>query len=100
VVELSQGWLTRYLQPLDDRGIRHTATFTHRLERKAASPLLKRIDHGGHDASTAGAERVADRDGAAVDIGLGQIGSGVGGPGQDDGRADASLAAGITCRIW
>ena len=36
----------------------------------------------GHDASAAGAQRVADRDRAAVDVGLGQIGSGIRGPGQ------------------
>jgi hypothetical protein len=40
------------------------------------------IDQRGHDAGTAGTQRVADRDGPAVDVGLRQIGPGVVRPGQ------------------
>jgi len=35
--------------------------------------LLHSADQRGHDAGTAGAQRVAERDRAAVDVGLGQI---------------------------
>jgi hypothetical protein len=69
-------------QPLDDSCVGHAAALAHRLQRVAATPLFERIDHGGHDAGTAGALRVSDGDRATVDIGLGQAGPGVFGPGQ------------------
>ena len=43
---------------------------------------FERVDQGGHDARTAGAQRVADCDGAAVDVGLGKIGTDILGPGE------------------
>jgi hypothetical protein len=72
---------SRLAQPLDDGGIGHAAALTHRLKPIACAPLLERVDQGGHDARTAGSQRVADGDGAAVDVGLGQIGTDVLGPG-------------------
>jgi hypothetical protein len=44
--------------------------------------LLQRVDERGHDARTAGTQRMSDRDRAAVDVRRGQIGPGVFGPGQ------------------
>jgi hypothetical protein len=46
---------------------------------------MQRVDQCGHDAGAAGAQRVADGNGAAVDVGLGQIRAGVGSLGVGDG---------------
>ena len=64
------------LQRLDDGGVGHAATLAHRLQPVPSAALFKCVDKGCHDASTASAERVADGDGTAVDVGFGQIGAG------------------------
>lgn len=64
-------------QPFDDGGVGHAAAFTHRLQPVASAALFERVQQGGHDAGTAGAQRVPDGDGPTVDVGLAQIGSGV-----------------------
>jgi len=69
-------------QPLDDGGVGHAAALAHCLQPVPTPTLLKRIDERGHDASTAGAQRMSDGDRTAVDIGLGQIRPGVLRPGQ------------------
>ena len=51
----------------------------------APATLLERVDQRGHDAGAAGAQRVTDRDRAAVDVGLGRIRPGVL-PGEHDRR--------------
>jgi hypothetical protein len=55
-------------QTLDDGGVGHAAAFTHRLQPVPAPTLLERIDECGHDASTAGTQRVAECDSTTVDI--------------------------------
>src|SRR5580704_1394459 len=42
-------------QTLDDGGVGHAAALTHGLQRVPAAALLQGVDHGGHDASAAGA---------------------------------------------
>src|SRR6516162_4819793 len=74
------------LQALDDGGVGHAAALAHRLQAVPAAALFERVDQRGHEAGAAGAERVADRDGAAVDVGLCQIRAGVVGPRHHDGR--------------
>jgi hypothetical protein len=64
-------------EPLDNGGVGHAAALAHRLQRVPTAALLQGIDQCGHDASDAGAQRMTDRDGATVDVGLGQIGPGV-----------------------
>jgi hypothetical protein len=81
----------RASQTLDDGRVGHPAALTHRLQPVPTTALFERVDQRGHDARTAGTQRVADRDGAAVDVGLGQISSGVGRPGQHDGLCRPSL---------
>jgi hypothetical protein len=49
--------------------------------------LFESIDQRGHDVSPARAQRVTECDGPAVDVGLGQIRSGVLRPGQREGTA-------------
>jgi hypothetical protein len=49
------------------------AAIAHRKQTVATAALFESIDQRGHDACTAGAKRVADRDGAAVDVGLGSV---------------------------
>jgi hypothetical protein len=69
-------------QSLDDGGVGHAAALAHRLQPVPTAPLFKRIHKCGHDAGTARAQWMSDRDRPAVDVGLGQIRSGVMGPGQ------------------
>jgi hypothetical protein len=64
---------SRLAQPLDDGGVRHAAALTHRLQPVGSAALLERVHGLRHDAGTAGTQRVADRDGTAVDVGLSQI---------------------------
>jgi hypothetical protein len=72
----------RLVQSLDDGGVGHAAALTHRLQRVSAAALFQSVDKRRHDASAAGAQRMSDGDGAAIDVGLRQIGTGVLGPGQ------------------
>ena len=61
--------LHRLAESLDDGGVGHPAALTHRLQPVAAAALLERVDQRRHDAGAAGAQRVADGDRAAVDVG-------------------------------
>jgi hypothetical protein len=63
---------SRLTQTLDDGGVGHAAAPTHRLQRVPAAALLESVDHGGHNASAAGIQRMSDRDSAAVDVGRGE----------------------------
>jgi hypothetical protein len=76
-------------QPLDDGCVRHAAALTHRLQAVPAAALFKGVDQGGHDAGTASAQRVADGNSPAVDVGAFQdarlLPIYVLGPGQHDG---------------
>jgi hypothetical protein len=60
-------------QPFNDRGLGHPAALAHRLQTVATAARFKSVDQRRHDARTAGAQRVADRDGPAVNVRLGQI---------------------------
>ena len=60
--------------------------------------MFKRIHKCGHDAGTARAQWMSDRDRPAVDVGLGQIRSGAMGPGQCQvvrDPADRSITIGV-----
>jgi hypothetical protein len=72
-------------QSLDDGGVGHPAALAHRLQPVPPATLFQGVDERRHDAGTAGTKWVADRDGTAIDVGLGQVGTGVGGPGQNGG---------------
>src|SRR5215469_12342818 len=65
------------LQALDDGGVGHAAALAHGLQPVPSAALFERVDQRGHDPSTAGAQWMADGDGAAIDVGLGQIRPGV-----------------------
>ena len=53
-----------------------TAADAHRLEAERGVGLLQVVDQGGHDAGAGHAERVAERDRAAVDVELGDLARG------------------------
>src|SRR6266446_2557397 len=62
---------TRYspsLQPLHDRHIGHAAALAHGLQAVALVALLERVDQRGHQLGAGTAERMAERDGAAIDV--------------------------------
>jgi hypothetical protein len=63
------------------------AALTHGLQPVPTPALFERVDECRHDAGTAGSERATDGDSAAVDVGLGQVSTGVVSPGQYDGVA-------------
>ena len=69
-------------QALDDGGVGHPAALTHRLQPIPTAALLQSVDQRRRDARAAGAQRMTDRDGATVDVRLGQIGPGVMRPGE------------------
>ena len=57
----------------------------HRLRPVTSTTLFESVDERRHDAGTAGAQRVADRDGPAIDVRLGQVGTRVDSPRRHDG---------------
>src|SRR5664279_4793817 len=64
------------LQPLDDGHIGHAAAFAHGLQAVALVALLQRIDQRSHQLGAGAAERVAERDRAAIDVEPRRIGAG------------------------
>ena len=56
-------------ETLDDGGVGHPADLAHRLQPVATPALFERLYQCRHDAGTTSAQRVADGDGAAVDVG-------------------------------
>ncbi len=58
----------RLAQAFDDGGVGHAAALTHRLQPIPTATLLQCIHECGHDTGTAGAERVADSDSAAIHV--------------------------------
>ncbi len=83
---------SRLAQPLDDGGVGHAAALAHRLQRVASAALFKRVDERGHDAGTAGAQRVANGYGTTVHVGarqnVGLLPIYVLCPSQHDGRGE------------
>src|SRR5262245_62111482 len=64
-------------EALEDRHVRLAAALAHGLEAVAAAGALQLGQQGGHQPGAGGAERVAEGDGAAVDVDLGVVGAGV-----------------------
>src|SRR5271157_3440257 len=58
------------LNPLDDRRDTHAATNTQRDKRAPGVAALQLVDHGAENHRAGGTQRVAHRDGAAVDVEL------------------------------
>src|SRR5271163_4041981 len=50
----------------------HAAALAHRLQRVASAALFKRVDERGHDAGTAGTQRVTNGYGPTVHVGARQ----------------------------
>src|SRR5574341_863251 len=69
-------------QPLDDGGIGHAAALAHRLEAVPAATALQLVQQRGHQLGAAGAQRMAKRDRAAVDVGALEVGAGLALPGE------------------
>ena len=67
------------LEPLEDRRVGHSAALAQRLQLMPTVALFERVHQCRYDPRAAGSQRVADRDCAAVDVGLGQVSAGVGG---------------------
>jgi hypothetical protein len=59
---------SRLAQTLDNGGVGHPAALAHRLQPVTTAALFERIHECCHDARTASAQRVADRDGPSVDV--------------------------------
>ena len=57
-------------EALDDHRHALAATDAHRLEADGAAGVLEAVEQRGHDAGAGHAERVAEGDGAAVDVQL------------------------------
>src|SRR5829696_2912149 len=72
-------------EALDDGAGAETATAAHRHEAVAAAAALELVQGLGHEERARGAERVAEGDGAAVRVGLREVGADLLGPRQDDG---------------
>src|SRR4051812_45087293 len=64
-------------QALDDGGVGLAAALAHRLQPVAAAGALELVQQRRHQPGTGRAERVAERDRAAVDVDLGQVGAGL-----------------------
>lgn len=62
------------LEPLDDRDVGKSAAFTHCLQTIALATGLQGVDQRRHQLGTRGTERMAERDGSAIDIQLCRIG--------------------------
>src|ERR1035441_580847 len=58
------------LNPLDDGGDTHAAADAQRDQRATRVAALELVDHGAGDHGAGSAQRVAHRDGAAVDVEL------------------------------
>src|SRR3954449_3948762 len=72
-------------EPLDDRHVRLPPAFTHRLHPVPPTGPLELVEQRGHEPHAGGTERVAERDGAAVDVHLVEVGAGLLLPGEHDG---------------
>ena len=90
------GCRNRLAESLDDGGVGHPAALAHRLQAVPAAALLESIHKCGHDAGTTRARWMSDRDRPAVDVGLGQIRSGVMGPGQCQVVRDPAIGGSLS----
>src|SRR5262245_19057028 len=71
-------------EALDDGGVGHAAALAHGLQAVPAASALQLVEQRGQQLGARAAERVAEGDGAAVDVGLGQVGARLELPGQHD----------------
>src|SRR5690606_11406992 len=87
-LELARTELARseLAEALDDGDVGLAAALAHGLEAVAAAGLLEVVEHRGHQASTGGAERVAESDGAAHRVHLRHVGVQLLLPGEHDRR--------------
>ena len=74
------------LDALDDRDVGLAAALAHRLQAVAAAGALELVQQRGHQPGAGRAERVAERDRAAVDVDLGEVGAGLLLPREHDRR--------------
>src|SRR3954469_4654726 len=65
------------LKPLDDGDIGEPAALAHGLQAPALAALLQRMDQRGHQPGARRAERMAERDGAAMEVEPRRIGLGL-----------------------
>src|SRR4051794_20685771 len=72
-------------EALDDGDVGLAAAFAHGLKAVAAAGALELVEQRGHQADAGGTQGVAQGDGAAVDVDLGQVGAGLFLPRQHDG---------------
>jgi MFS family permease len=56
------------LQPLDDGHVGHAAAFAHRLQAVALAALLQRVHQRGHQLGARAAQRMPQRNRAAIDV--------------------------------
>src|SRR5258708_2953179 len=63
----------RSLEQLDDRDVGQAAAFAHGLQAPLLVAGLQRVEKRGHQLRARRAQRVAKRDGAAVDVELGRV---------------------------
>ena len=61
-------------EAFDDGRVGHAAALAHRLQTVAAAGALELVEQRGHQASAGAAERMAERDRAAVDVDLAHVG--------------------------
>jgi len=62
------GRLSRLAESLDDGGVSHATPLAHSLQPIPTAALFKGVHECCHDAGTASAERVADRDRPSIDV--------------------------------
>src|SRR6476659_6549528 len=72
-------------EPFDDGGVGETAALAHRLQAVAAAGALELVEQRGHETRTGAAERVAERDRAAVHVHTLHVGVVLLRPREDDG---------------
>src|SRR5579862_7872002 len=68
-------WRCRLLQPLDDGHIGLAAAFTHGLQAIALAACMQRMHQRRHQPRAGRAERMAQRDRAAVDVEARRVGA-------------------------
>src|SRR5712691_11718304 len=72
------------LEAFQDGRVGQAAGFAHGLQGQAGAACVHGVDQGGHQPGAAGPERVADGDGAAMDVDFVQVGAGFALPGEHD----------------
>src|SRR5262249_36865777 len=71
--------------PLEDRGVGGPAALAHRLQAVAGAGAAHAVDQRGHEPRAGGAERVPERDRAAVRVEPVRVGAQLAHPGEGHG---------------